>query len=191
MRISRHLFVLAATLAGLLAAPAIAGASTAKPLPIVDLGSAFPTGIAVDETTHTAYVSMGGSTLAMINTATCNGTSAGGCAAATIVPTGGYDPIGVAVDDVTQTLYTVNGATGTVAVLNAATCNASITTGCKRNPRIIKVGGGPEFLAIDDETDTVYVVDQGATGTRSRSSTGRPAMRRFTRDVAPDPRPST
>ena len=70
----------------------------------------------------------------------------------------GQDPIGVVVDEATHTVYAVNAGTNSVAVLNAATCNALVTSGCSA-VTLVSVPGGPEFLALDTATDTVYVAD--------------------------------
>jgi YVTN family beta-propeller protein len=130
--------------------------------PVVTVGG-FPTGIALDSAHHTAYVSAGAAgALSMINTSTCNATQRAGCGHTRRVATGGQDPIGVAVDEQTGTVYAVNGLSNTVAVIDAATCNASDTSGCANKPVLVSVPGGPEFLAVDPQTDTVYVADTGS-----------------------------
>lgn len=131
--------------------------------PVATVG-AFPTGIAVDTATSTAYVSAGATNaLSLISTATCNAAATGtGCGKAKTVATGGSDPIGVAVDSSTNTVYVVNGGSNTVAVINAATCNAANTAGCPAKPTLVKVGAGAEFLAVDEQTNTIYVANTGA-----------------------------
>lgn len=129
-------------------------------LPTAEAGY-FPTGIAVDQAMRTAYVGIGGDQFEMIDTATCNATSSTGCAAVTVVPSGGEDSLGVAVDTTTQTLYVVNAATATLAVINAATCNAIDTSGCVSDPTLVQLSGGPEFLAVDEVTNTIYVAGTG------------------------------
>ena len=125
--------------------------------PTVRIGG-FPTGIAYDGATRTVYVATGETNvLTVVNAATCNASSTAGCAHVGHAVTGGRDPIGVAVDDRTRTAYVVNGGSDTVAVINAATCNAAVTSGCSKRPALIRVPGGPEFLAVDPRTDTIYV----------------------------------
>jgi DNA-binding beta-propeller fold protein YncE len=125
--------------------------------PTVAVGG-FPTGVAYDAGSGTIYVSGGAvNQLTMINARTCNADVHSGCRATKRVSTDGQDPIGVAVDEATHTVYTVNGSSNTVAVINAATCNAFDSSGCTARPPLIKVAGGPEFLAVDQATDTIYV----------------------------------
>ena len=127
--------------------------------PTVRIGG-YPTGIAYDGATRTVYVATGETNvLTVVNAATCNASSTAGCAHVGHAVTGGRDPIGVAVDDRTRTAYVVNGGSDTVAVINAATCNAAVTSGCSKRPALVSVPGGPEFLAIDPRTDTIYVAD--------------------------------
>jgi YVTN family beta-propeller protein len=131
--------------------------------PVATVG-AFPTGIAVDTATSTAYVSAGAANeLSLISTATCNAAAtATSCGKAKTIPTGGSDPIGVAVNSETNTVYVVNGGSDTVAVINAAACNAANTAGCPTKPTVVKVGSGAEFLAVDEQTNTVYVANTSA-----------------------------
>lgn len=101
---------------------------TAAAGPAVSLGG-FPTGIVLDPATRTIYIGGGGSSVAMVNAATCNASVTSGCAHVTRANTAGRDPIGVAVNDRTRTLYVVNGGANTVAVFSTATCNAVTSSG--------------------------------------------------------------
>jgi DNA-binding beta-propeller fold protein YncE len=119
----------------------------------------FPVGIAIDQATDTVYVAnTGGSTISVINGATCNGTNHSGCghtpAALSVTGTG----FGLAVNQDTDTLYAVL-ANDTVAVFNGATCNAADTSGCGQTPASVAVGSFPEGVAVDQATDTVYVAN--------------------------------
>ena len=120
----------------------------------------FPTGLAVDSQTQTIYVSSGsGNVLTMIDARTCNVSVRSGCAATSRVATHGQDPIGVAVDERTHTVYVANGGSGTVDVIDAATCNALDQSGCSARPVLVHVGQDPEFLAVDQATNTIYVAN--------------------------------
>jgi serine/threonine-protein kinase len=74
-------------------------------------------------------------------------------------------PQAVTVDPATHTVYTANcnveaGCTGhTVSVIDGATCNARVTSGCGRAPATVAVGSGPMGLAVNPVTDTVYVAN--------------------------------
>jgi YVTN family beta-propeller protein len=46
-------------------------------------------------------------------------------------------------------------------VLDGATCDAQVTSGCGQIPKAVRVGLSPQAIAIDLSTDTVYVADQG------------------------------
>jgi YVTN family beta-propeller protein len=131
--------------------------------PVATVG-AFPTGIAVDTATSTAYVSAGAAnSLSLVSTATCNAATTGlGCGSVKKVATGGSDPIGVAVNAGTHTVYVVNGGSDTVAVINAAVCNAADAAGCPAKPTLVRVGAGAEFLAVDEPTNTIYVANTSA-----------------------------
>jgi len=44
-------------------------------------------------------------------------------------------------------------------VLNGATCDATVHTGCGQAPAAVTVGDDPRGLAVDPVTDTVYVAN--------------------------------
>ncbi len=140
-----------------LSSPSV-GAETVAPA--VNVGG-FPTGLAVDAATGTVYVAAGqANVLSMINGSTCNASTITGCSSSTAsVSTAGQDPIGVVVDEQTRTVYAVNAGSDTVAVINARTCNAIDRSGCGAKPTLVNVPGGPEFLALDSSTNTIYVAD--------------------------------
>ena len=120
----------------------------------------FPTGIAFDPASGTVYVASGvASDLTMLDASSCNAETSSRCTDAKTVSTGGQDAIGVAVDDQTGTVYAVNGGSDSVAVINAHSCNANDASGCAKPVALVSVPGGPEFIALNDKTDTIYVAD--------------------------------
>ena len=138
----------------------------------------IPAAAAIDRAASTMYVAAGsrdagaGGGLAMVNVAACNASTVRGCTRVGHVPTGGQVPTDVAVDERTHTVYVANGPnSSTVAVLDAATCNAVTTRGCAKDRALVSVprapGGsgwnGPVALAINPRTGTVYVANAVST----------------------------
>ena len=122
----------------------------------------------VDQATHTLYVAnWAGNTLSMIDTATCNATVTSGCAHAPRTARVGRGPDGVALNLATDTLYVANVTDDTVSVLNVATCNATVSSGCGTQPsRSLRTGHSPRWVTVDQTTDTLYVPN-GDDGTTS------------------------
>jgi YVTN family beta-propeller protein len=128
---------------------------------------AGPYGVAVDQATDTAYVVANG-TVSVINAATCNATVTSGCGQTppTVTALTQAGPVD-AVDQATDTVYVANLGSDTVSVINGATCNATVTTGCSQIPATLTVGEGPDGIAVDQATDTVYVANDGPGGNNS------------------------
>ena len=126
-----------------------------------------PQSIDIDTTTHTVYVADTVKNLvSMINTTTCNATDLSGCSetpATVPVPSG---PVNLAVNSLTDTVYIsiLLGGSDTVSVLDGATCNAQVTSGCGQALKTVDVGPFPVALAIDQDSDTVYVANNGIGG---------------------------
>ncbi len=137
-----------------------------------------PVDIRVDQATNTVYVANNGNngtgdTVSVIDGKICNGTATSGCSQAPQSVTIGYGPSGVAVDPVTDTVYaaTVNDANNTVTtghyqtvwVINGATCNATVSSGCGQRPPSVRAGDGSidynTGLAVDEANHTLYVVN--------------------------------
>ncbi len=119
-----------------------------------------PGGLAVDAAVHTTYVTTGSNAVSMINTRSCNSHDPGGCGPTPPTVTAGDSPSAIAVDRRTHTVYVANagsGASGTVSVLDARTCNATSSAGCGRVFSLKVPGGNPDDIAVDAATDTVYV----------------------------------
>jgi YVTN family beta-propeller protein len=127
---------------------------------------ASPAGVAIDQATGTAYVANnGGNTVSVIDAATCNATDRAGCSQPPATVTVGSNPFGVAVDQATDTIYVTelgpSDEGDTVSVINGATCNATVRSGCGQTPPTVTVGGGPFAIAVNAATDTVYVANTG------------------------------
>jgi DNA-binding beta-propeller fold protein YncE len=146
-------------------------AATAK----VGLG---PAGVAVNDRTHTVYVvnnADGDSpgTVSVINAATCNGSDTAGCGGPFPVVATGNSPLLIAADTRADTLYVTDFSSASVTVLDGSRCNAEITVGCRRGARGQAVGSGPEGIAVNPRTGTVYVGNTYLPGSLSVFAAGR------------------
>jgi DNA-binding beta-propeller fold protein YncE len=143
--------------------------------PTVDAHVAFIADLAVDPITNTLYAAdFHGGTVAVINGRTCNASVTTGCRQTPTAVTLGTDPstVGLSaldVDQRTNTVYVadcgrdpINGDNclgTTVSVINGAKCDAAVTSGCGRIPPTLTAGLGPFDVAVDQGSDTVYVVN--------------------------------
>jgi DNA-binding beta-propeller fold protein YncE len=134
--------------------------------PTVAVGGT-PQAVAVDTKTDTIYTANfdadagTGNTVSVINGATCNRSVTTGCSTAPVVITVGNDPVALAVDEATNTIYVTNQSDSTVSVINGATCNGTVRTGCGSDFPVATVGSDPSYVTIDQGTNTVYVANGG------------------------------
>lgn len=138
--------------------------------PSVRVG-AEPMAVAVNQSTHTAYVASYGSgaagTVTVLNTRTCNAARTAGCAHRPVLRVPGGNPDDIAVDAATGTLYVATITTlgaNLISVFNVGACNATATTGCGQAPAVLKVGqsaGGNSMLnlAVNPATNTIYATN--------------------------------
>ena len=123
----------------------------------VNVGS-VPLALAVNEATDTIYVAnLLDGTVSVINGATCNGTDHSGCGQTPPTITVGPGPWAIAVDESTDTIYVANNFTDTVSVIDGATCNGAVHSGCGQTPATITVGNAPLGAAVDQQAHTLYV----------------------------------
>jgi YVTN family beta-propeller protein len=138
-----------------LLAAASAGAAAG---PQIEVGG-FPTGIALDPTSHTLWVGNGTTnTVSLIDAKRCNASTFAACHRNASALTSGIDPVGIAIDAAAHTVYVAN-ASGTVAVLDSRSCTAARPAGCKLHPATVRVGVDPQFLALDAVSHTLYVAN--------------------------------
>ena len=145
----------------------------ASPSATVHVGSG-PTGIAVDQATDSVYVANNsGNTVSVIDGVTCNATRQKGCMGITATISAGDGPSAIGVNPTTDTIYVTDSgsfksATATVgdavSVIDGATCNAEVQSGCDQTPRTVTVGSGPLGIAVDPTTDSIYVANSGQFG---------------------------
>jgi DNA-binding beta-propeller fold protein YncE len=129
-------------------------------------GGQQPGRIAVDESTETIYVTnIADNTVSVIDGVTCNSQVTSGCAKVPPTVRVGGAPIGIAVDPATHTAYVTNGNDNTVSMIDTTRCNASDLNGCTgEHPATVEVGVGPDAVAVNQGTHTVYVADDDVTG---------------------------
>jgi len=142
----------------------------------ISLGtSTDPQGVALDANTDTVYVADNGGGISVIDGATCNAQDASGCEAPLARIADPAGPLALAVDQLTDTVYVVNfgqhqiGTGNTVSVINGTTCNSRQTDGCDQVPATVKVGPAPTGVAVDPNTDTVYVSNGGLIATQGHT----------------------
>ena len=142
--------------------------SGCTPVATLSVGSA-PWGVAVDPITNTIYVANEGTagTVSVIDGATCDGTtfSSSGCTPVATVSVGS-GPKGIGIDPTTNTIYVANNGSGTVSVIDGATCDGSTQSGCTPVATVsIVASSNPSNLwgvAVDATTNTIYVTNLSA-----------------------------
>ena len=127
---------------------------------------AGPVAAALDQTTNTIYVANDGpggngtgKTVSVINGRTCRAADLSGCRHHSPAVTVGSGPSDLAADPATGTIYVTNANSGTVSVIDGATCNSQVTSGCTQTPPQIPVGGSPFAVTVDQANHTAYVVN--------------------------------
>ena len=146
-----------------------------QPFATTKVGGA-PSGVGVNPVTNTIYVANTGldsngayappgNTLSVIDGATCKATDKPGCTPVGTVRVGAA-PAGLSVDPVTNTLYVANtydataSPTGTVSVVNGATCDASNHSGCaSQTPPQVPAGRDSDSAVFAQASNTVYVTN--------------------------------
>ena len=123
----------------------------------------IPGGIAVDPLTDTIYVTgQASNDVSVIDGRTCSAGVTSGCRHRPLRIRAGLGARGVALDEATRTLYVANSGDNTVSVIDAATCNARVHSGCGAPAPALPVGISPRRVAVDELTNTVYVTNAGS-----------------------------
>jgi DNA-binding beta-propeller fold protein YncE len=157
---------------------AIAGQDSGAPpigtdpraLPTIPVGG-NPVDVAVDDPTHTAYITNGNdATVSVVDTTHCRAHDTSGCGQMWPTVAVGNGPVNLAVNQRTHTVYVTNIGDNTVSVIDGATCNAGNHTGCGQTTATIPVGTNPDYVGIDESTNTVYVVNDNFSGPGSVSA---------------------
>ena len=145
----------------------------AQPSATVHVGNG-PTGVAVDQATDSIYVANNSAgTVSLIDGATCNAMDQVGCGGTPATISVGNGPSAIAVNPTTDTIYVTNSGPfkgsaasvgDTVSVIDGATCNATVQSGCGQSPGTVTVGAGPLGIGVDPTTDSIYVANSGQFG---------------------------
>jgi DNA-binding beta-propeller fold protein YncE len=125
-----------------------------------------PVQAAVDEASGTVYVPILSyepnhpGAVALVNTASCNGTMSSGCASTSYAQGGIIGPQNAIVDPATNTVYVANEGASSISVLDGATCNAHTPNLCPTHPPALAAGFDPGFITLDSQTETIYESSQ-------------------------------
>jgi DNA-binding beta-propeller fold protein YncE len=114
--------------------------------------------VAVNPSNDTIYVTNGGAnTVSVIAGATCNADHTGGCGRIPRTVAVGNNPYPIDIDQLTDTVYVGNVGDSTLSLVNGATCNAAVVSGCTQTAPAVPVEQLPYGIAVDQQSDTVYV----------------------------------
>lgn len=117
-------------------------------------------GLAVDSNNHSVYVTNANDdTISVIDDTGCNAERSTGCKdrPPTIAVSGA--PSWPVVDPARHTVFVVDGADNSVAVLSDLSCDAKVSSGCRRPAQAVPAGSFPNAAATDQRFDTVYIGD--------------------------------
>ena len=116
-----------------------------------------PSAIAVDQATRTVYVAnFNDNTVSVVNGARCNAKNTSGCGQTPPTTPVGSAPVAIAINQAVGTVYVANIDDNTLSMINKATCNAQLTSGCGQTPPVVHVGAEPDGVAVDNPTGTIY-----------------------------------
>jgi Lactonase, 7-bladed beta-propeller len=122
--------------------------------------------VALNPRTHSAYVAnFNDGTVSVVSTAACNATVRSGCHQTPPTVAVGPAPADLVIDQASNTVFVQTGPTTgasltVVAMINRADCNAADPGGCSQTPRTTPAGSGPQRIAENPATRTVYVSNE-------------------------------
>ena len=124
--------------------------------------STTPAAVTIDQATDTIYVAdlqagEGSGTVSVINGATCNAATSAGCGQTPPAVTVGFGPAGITFNPANRTVVVTNIEDTSVSVINAATCNAVISSSCGSSQPKLAVGRAPAAVAVNPAARTIYV----------------------------------
>ena len=99
-------------------------------------------------------------TVSVIDTTVCNQRNLTGCNQTWPTVPVGTTSRHIGINKATNTIYVSNHDDNTLSVINGATCNRSNTSSCSQPQPTTAVGTTPQQIAVDEITNTIYVVNQ-------------------------------
>jgi DNA-binding beta-propeller fold protein YncE len=121
-----------------------------------------PLAVAENPKTKTVYATnQQDNTVSVIDVTACNKDHLAGCNQTWTTVNVGTTPRFIGINKITNTIYVSNADDNTLSVIDGATCNGQITSGCAQPQPTTRVGSAPQQVAIDETTNTIYVVNQG------------------------------
>src|SRR5215475_2098570 len=124
--------------------------------------------IAIDEANHSVYVTdFNDQLVRAFDGATCNATDSSGCGQTPASLSLPASPVQAAVDEASGTVYVPIGFydpnhPGAVALVDAATCNGTVSSGCATTSLAPAGIVGPQNAVVDPATNTVYVSNENS-----------------------------
>jgi DNA-binding beta-propeller fold protein YncE len=135
------------------------GCTKFEPTTTVGVG---PFGIANNPNTRTVYeANETDNTVSVIDATACNKDNLAGCNQTWPTTNVGNVPQFIGINKITNTIYVSNFVDNTLSVIDGATCNGQITSGCMQPQPTTPVGALPYQVAVDETTNTIYVGNSG------------------------------
>ena len=118
--------------------------------------------VALNPNTKTLYVTnQDDNTVSVIDATVCNQHHLAGCNQTWPTIPVMNTPRFIGINSVTNTIYVSNLGDGTLSIINGATCNRSAVSSCSQTQPTTAIGSGPQQIAVDQATNTIYVVNTG------------------------------
>src|SRR6201999_3417116 len=99
-------------------------------------------------------------TVSVIDGATCNAVQDSGCRQTPTTVTVGTSPQWDVVDQATDTVYVANALSGSISLIDGATCNGTDTSSCGQRPPAVLAGTGDNYLELDTSRHTLFSLNQ-------------------------------
>ena len=128
--------------------------------PTTTVGAA-PVGVTENPNTKTVYAANQlDNTVSVIDATACHKDNLAGCNQTWPTINVGNVPRFIGINKITNTIYVSNHDDNTLSVIDGATCNGQMTSGCMQPQPTTPVGNVPQQVAVDETTNTIYVVNQ-------------------------------